>query len=280
MADRSQFWQNVDATKPDKLSGLSQRQLRKYQNYFLEVQADYDPPLPPHEATVASERLTLLRSEIEFRRGKRRPSDTVEERRHKQVIRWMKIGAVVAAVGVLVTIIALCHTSSPPSPSPPSTLNTPAAEQLSPPATPTPIKSAQLTSTPSSFVSPIPYSPVTFAEINRVESDPKLTDLQKDEFHRKHEGKIVEWTVRVRSVSRLWNRPDSDFSVVFASPDATDNPRFGETGVATFPADLRDDIVDLDSGDIIRLRGVLKFLGPVHYTVSVDNCQLLEHQKK
>ena len=68
--------------------------------------------------------------------------------------------------------------------------------------------------------------------------------------------------------------------MVFASPDATDNPRFGETGVASFPANLRDDIDNLDSGDIIRLRGVLKFLGPVHYTVSVDNCQLLEHQKK
>ena len=68
--------------------------------------------------------------------------------------------------------------------------------------------------------------------------------------------------------------------MVFASPDATDNPRFGETGIATFPANLRDDVVDLDSGDIIRLRGVLTFLGPVPYTVSVDNCQLLEHQKK
>ncbi len=280
MADRSQFWQNVDATKPDKLSRLSVRQLRDYQNYFLEVQADYNPPLPPHEATVASELLTLLRSEIESRRGKRRPSDNVAERRHKQVIRWMKIAAGLAAVTVLVTIIAVCHTSSPPLPSPPSTLNTPAGQQLSPLATPTPIKSAQLPANPLSFASPIPHSPVTFAEINRVESDPKLTDLQKDEFRRKHGGKIVEWTIRVRSVSRLSNQPDSDFGVVFASPDATDNPRFGETGIATFPANLRDDVVDLDSGDIIRLRGVLKFLGPVPYTVSVDNCQLLEHQKK
>ena len=98
MADRSQFWQNVDATKPDKLSHLSVRQLRDYQNYFLEVQGDYNPALPPHENTVASERLTLLQDEIGSRRGKRQPGASVAERRHKQVIFWMKVGAAVAIV--------------------------------------------------------------------------------------------------------------------------------------------------------------------------------------
>jgi hypothetical protein len=278
VADRSQFWKNVDATKPEKLSRLSVRQLRDYQNYFLEVQGDYNPALPPHENTVASERLTLLRDEIGSRRGKRRPAASVAEQRHKQVIFWMKIAAAVAAGGVLVTIIAVCHTSSPPSPPRPSTPNTPAGEQLSPPATQTPIKSAQSTATPSPFVSSVPYSPITFAEMIRVESDNTLTDLQKDEFRRKHQGKIVEWTVRVLSVQRQWEREDSDFNVVFRSPDV-DESRFGETGVATFPASLRDDMVDLRSGDIIRIRGVVKFIGPVHYLVVVNNCQLLEHHK-
>jgi hypothetical protein len=128
-------------------------------------------------------------------------------------------------------------------------------------------------------ITAIPSSPVTFAEINRVMSDRNLTDLQKDEFRRKHQGKLVEWLVRVLSVKRRFDEPDSDFSVVFASPDATDNPRYGETGVATFPADLRDDIVDLHSGDVIRLRGELKFVGPGHYVVAVNKCQLLEHQR-
>src|SRR5262245_55302136 len=116
MADRSEFWQNVDATMPDKVSGLSEAQLRYYQNYFLAVQADYNPGLPQHEANVASERLALLRGEIEFRRvkelhsdniekqphkleikvrgGQELQSDKIEEQRHKETIRWTRIGAV------------------------------------------------------------------------------------------------------------------------------------------------------------------------------------------
>jgi len=281
VADRSQFWQNVDATKPDKLSRLSVRQLRDYQNYFLEVQGDYNPALPPHENTVASERLTLLQDEIGSRRGKRQPGASVAERRHKQVIFWMKVGAAVAIVAVLVAILTLCHTSSPPS-SPParSEANIPTTQPPSPPPTPPRIESTPLTNaTPSSLITPIPFSPVTFAEINRVESDPKRTGLQKDEFRRKHEGKIVEWTVAVRSVTRLWeHQPDSDFNVVFA--DAADRAGSGELGAANFPASLRDDMVDLQQGDIIRLRGVLHFSGPIHYMIMIKDCQLLEHRTK
>ena len=73
----------------------------------------------------------------------------------------MKIAAAVAIVGVLVAILTLCRTSSPPSLSPPAKLNAPP-------------------------LTPLLFSPVTFAEINRIASDPELTELQKDEFRRKH----------------------------------------------------------------------------------------------
>ena len=290
MADRSQFWQNVDATKPDKLSRLSVRQLRDYQNYFLEVQGDYNPALPPHENTVASERLTLLRDEIGSRRGKRRSGASVAERRHKQVLFWMKIGAAVAAVGVLVTILTLYRPSSPPSPPPQSEPNIPTTQPSAPHATPTPLVSSSITamtaapssSVMSSPITPSPLAPVTFVDVIRVLSDTSLTDLQKDEYRRKHQGRTVEWTVRVLSVKRQTeNKPDSDFVVVFGSSEAADirNPPLGEMGVATFPANLRDDIVDLHSDETIRFRGVLNFIGPIHYTVVVNNCQLLEHHK-
>jgi hypothetical protein len=280
VGDRSQFWQNVDATKPDKLSRLSVRQLRDYQNYFLEVQGDYNPPLPQHENTVASERLILLRDEI-GRRGKRRPGASVAERQHKQVIFWMKIGAALAVVAIGVTIvIALYHTSPSPAAPPTSKPNTPTAEPSAPHATSPPLESTPLTNaTPSSVSTPIPFSPITFPEINRVESDPNRTGLHKDEFRRKHEGKIVEWTVTVRSVTRLWeHRPDSGFNVVFA--DAADTKGSRELGAANFPAKLRDDMVDLQQGDTIRFRGVLHFSGPIHCMVIVNDCQLLEHRTK
>jgi hypothetical protein len=163
------------------------------------------------------------------------------------------------------------HQKSPPTP-----------VLASSPRSQSPESSPPVAATPSTFVTPIPSSPVTFAEIVRVESDNTLTSLQKDEFRRKHEGKIVEWTVRVLSVQRQWeHQADSDFLVVFGSSEAPDikSSRLGETGVATFPASLRGDMVDLHSGDIIRFRGVLQFIGPIHYIVAVNNCQLLEHHK-
>jgi hypothetical protein len=93
MADRSQFWKMVDATNPDKLSGLSSQQLRDYQKYFLEMQ--FDPTLPDHEVVVTSERLTLLRSEIDIRRS---------TCRHRQT-------QVLACIGILLAILGLarCH---------------------------------------------------------------------------------------------------------------------------------------------------------------------------
>src|SRR5260370_33975678 len=75
-------------------------------------------------------------------------------------------------------------------------------------------------------------------------------------------------SIKARSSSRqsesiqwaayLSTRADSNFAVVFGAPDESKS-RLGNTGVATFPANLRDDMIDLHRDDIIRLRGVLNF---------------------
>ena len=123
-------------------------------------------------------------------------------------------------------------------------------------------------------------APVTFADVIRVLSDTSLTDLQKDEFRRKHQGRTVEWTVRVFSVSRLWERrADSDFLIVFGSPEPDiRSSHLGKTGTAIFPGSARDDMVDLNTDDIIRFRGVLRLRDSD--SVGVENCELLEHHKK
>jgi hypothetical protein len=127
-------------------------------------------------------------------------------------------------------------------------------------------------------ITAIPSSPVTFDEINRVAHDSILTELQKDEFRRKHQGRIIEWTVRVHSVGRLWeHRADSDFAVVFGALEVGKS-HFGDNGVAIFPTNLRDDLIDLHRNDVIRLCGMLNF-NPITNSVNLDNCQLLEHQK-
>ena len=143
------------------------------------------------------------------------------------------------------------------------------------------IHSPDASSKTSSAPSPLQLasSPVSFAEIVRVSNDSSLTQLQKDEFRRKHQGKLVEWTVRVRSVQRLYeSRAESDFIVGFSPPEHKEDDRLALDGFAsaTFPAKLRDDMIDLHAGDIIRFRGTLEFFGQ---TPSVSNCQLLERHK-
>lgn len=84
MADRSNFWKMVDRTKPSKLRVFGESELRDCQDYFLEIQSD--STLPPKEIITASQRLTLIRSEIDLRRG------DAEHRRTQRLARWA-IGA-------------------------------------------------------------------------------------------------------------------------------------------------------------------------------------------
>ena len=53
--DRSKFWHKVDETKPENLSDFPREKLLEYQDYFLQTQMEYNPPLPLHEAVTASE---------------------------------------------------------------------------------------------------------------------------------------------------------------------------------------------------------------------------------
>ena len=55
----------VDRTKPSKLRVFAESELRDCEDYFLEIQSD--PTLPANEIITASERLALLRSEIDLR---------------------------------------------------------------------------------------------------------------------------------------------------------------------------------------------------------------------
>lgn len=137
-------------------------------------------------------------------------------------------------------------------------------------ASPTPAVSSTTTQTS--------FSPVSFAEVVKVSNDTNLTQLQKDEFRRKYQGKLVEWTAKVRSVSRLWEtQADSDFVVVF-TPEQKENDRlaFDDYATATFPSNLRDEMIDLYAGDTIRFRGTIEFSG-IEKIPSIRNCQLLEH---
>lgn len=78
--DRSNFWKVVDRTNPSKLYLFSENELRDCQDYFAKMQSD--PTVPPNELIMAAERLTMIRSEIDGRRG------AASYRRAQRLARW------------------------------------------------------------------------------------------------------------------------------------------------------------------------------------------------
>ena len=80
MADRSNFWKMVDRTKPSKLRIFAESELRDCEDYFLEIQSD--STVPPSEIITASERLALIRSEIDIRHS------DAKHRQTQRLARW------------------------------------------------------------------------------------------------------------------------------------------------------------------------------------------------
>jgi hypothetical protein len=84
----------VDRTKPSKLRVFAESELRDCQDYFLEIQSD--STLPSNEIIAASERLTLIRSEIDLRHGDARHGRT------QRLARWaIAVGTVSLAVAII-----------------------------------------------------------------------------------------------------------------------------------------------------------------------------------
>lgn len=103
------------------------------------------------------------------------------------------------------------------------------------------------------------FSGVTIAEIFHSEADPGRTDLQKDDFRRRYDGKIVQCQATVDGVKQQWSAADSDVIAVLY-PNKEKYPKVTELFTASFPARLKDSLADLQPGDIITIRGTLRFL--------------------
>ena len=136
MADRSNFWEMVDATKPSKLRVFGESELRDCQDYFLEIQSD--STLPPKETITASQRLTLLRSELDLRRG------DAEHRRTQRLARWAIGIGMVSLTLAIVFGVAQCLANRPTQENWPAAIETPAV------ATPTvPTATPEISPTPT-----------------------------------------------------------------------------------------------------------------------------------
>jgi len=136
MADRSIFWKMVDRTKPSKLRVFAESELRDCQDYFLEIQSD--STLPSNEIITASERLTLIRSEINLRHGDAKHGQT------QRLARWAIGVGIVSIALAIISGVAQRLANKPTQKSWPAAIETPAV------ATPTvPTATPQLSPAPT-----------------------------------------------------------------------------------------------------------------------------------
>jgi TonB family protein len=98
MPDRSNFWKMVDRTKPGKLGVFPASELRDCEDYFLEIQSE--STLPPNEIITASERLALIRSEIDLRHS------DAKHRQTQRLARWaIAFGMLSLAVAIASVVV-------------------------------------------------------------------------------------------------------------------------------------------------------------------------------
>jgi hypothetical protein len=88
----------VDRTNPGKLYLFSESELRDCQDYFSKVQSV--PTVPANELIMATERLTLLRSELDGRHG------DAKYRRVQRLAWWAIALAMISITGALAFILA------------------------------------------------------------------------------------------------------------------------------------------------------------------------------
>ena len=123
------------------------------------------------------------------------------------------------------------------------------------------------------------FSPITLGEVLQASDDSSRTELQKEEFRRRYDGKVVEWQAQVCSVSRQGSRDDSDFLVGLRAPN-TNSSGLHEFFVASFPANSRDSMLDLRPDDTITARGTLHFINDLWHSPTLDKCELIQRRTK
>jgi hypothetical protein len=149
MQDRSDFWKMVDRTKPSKLRVFAESELRDCQDYFVEIQSD--STLPPNEIITASERLALIRSEIDLRHSDAKHQQT------QRLARWAIAAGMVSLTVAIVFGVAQCLVNRPTRETwpvaieTPTTIETPTVATPMPTASPSPTEKA---ASPSPAASP------------------------------------------------------------------------------------------------------------------------------
>jgi len=107
----------VDSTKPGHLAVYGEKELRDWQDYFLEIQSD--STVPPDEFMTASERLTLICTEIATRHSDAKHQQT------QRLARWAIAAGMASVTAVIAFGIAQYLSNRPPRENSPAAMDTP-----------------------------------------------------------------------------------------------------------------------------------------------------------
>jgi hypothetical protein len=107
----------VDRTKPSKLPVFAEGELRDCEDYFLEIQSD--STLPPNEIITASERLALIRSEIDIRHS------DAKHRQTQRLARWAIAFGMVSMAAAITSGIVQFFAHKPTRETEPATIGAP-----------------------------------------------------------------------------------------------------------------------------------------------------------
>ena len=156
----------VDRTKPSKLRVFADGELRDCEDYFLEIQSH--PTLPPNEIITASERLALIRSEIDIRHS------DAKHRQTQRLARWAIAFGMVSMAAAITSGVAQFFAHKPTREH--AAIGAPIVATPSPMEVPTP---TQELSAASATVMPEPTaaSATTMAELTAASptATPKFT---------------------------------------------------------------------------------------------------------
>jgi len=112
------------------------------------------------------------------------------------------------------------------------------------------------------------YSPVSMKEYFDTLEDETRTELQRDEFKKRHLGKRVVWKGRVRSVKPHWGMDDR---IVLSFQE---NAKSSYFALCYFPSAERDTLLGLSEGTLIKITGIIDEIDSF-----LEECRILERMK-
>jgi hypothetical protein len=160
----------VDRTKPSKLRVFAESELRDCEDYFLEIQSD--PTLPPNEIITASERLALIRSEIDLRHS------DAKHRQTQRLARWAIAFGMVSMAAAITSGVAQFFAHKQTRETWPATIGAPIVATPSVKELPTPTQDlsvASPTATPQLTAAPPPRRTPTEQRRKKRRTRPETT---------------------------------------------------------------------------------------------------------